>query len=259
MSPPEDPSGPAGASDRGAGQPPAAGDWFSTAGPAGAGEPPMRAPVAAPPQRYGRYVALLALLILVLITINTIITKPNGASGVAPGEQLPAFAVPLALSNLKGDADVATRPDEGEAGRIPACKLRRADVLNVCQLYEGAPLVLALFVNSGGCTTVLSRMQALVGAYPGVRFAAVALRGDRGGLRRTIRTRGLTFPVGIDEEGTLAALYKIASCPQVTFALPGGRARGHALLSTPSQQALRGRVAELVAAARAAGWREPAR
>jgi hypothetical protein len=204
-------------------------------------------------------VALIALVILVLITINTIVTKPNGASGVAPGEQLPPFAVPLALSGLKGDADVATRPDEGEAGRIPACRLRRPDVLNVCQLYEGAPLVLALFVNGGGCTTVLSRMQALVGSYPGVRFAAVALRGDRGSLRSTIHSKGLTFPVGIDEEGTLAALYKIASCPQVTFALPGGAAHGRALLATPSQDELSARVSNLVAAARARGWREPAR
>jgi hypothetical protein len=211
---------------------------------------PMRAPAAVRPQRYGRFVALIAIVILVLITINTIVTKPNGASGVAPGGQLPAFAVPLALSNLKGDADVATRPDEGEAGRIPACKLRRPDVLNVCELYEGAPAVLALFVNGGGCATVLSRMQALVHEYPGVRFAAVALRGDRGALRSTIRSRGLTFPVGIDEEGTLAALYKLASCPQVTFALPGGVAQGHALLSTPSLQTLRARVAGLLAAAR---------
>jgi hypothetical protein len=243
--------------EHGSGGPPYVDGALGAPGPDGE-EQPMRGPVGAPPQRYGRYVALVGLVILVLITINTIVTKPNGASGVAPGEQLPPFAVPLALSNLKGDADVATRPDEGEAGRIPACRLRRPDVLNVCALYEGAPVVLALFVNGGGCTTVLSRMQALVGAYPGVRFAAVALRGDRGSLRSTIHSRGLTFPVGIDEEGTLAALYKIASCPQVTFALPGGAAHGHALLSTPSQQELRARVGDLVAAARARGWREPA-
>jgi len=259
MSPRERTGAPSSTPGGGPGEPHDVGDRPEGGEPPDAGEPPLRVPVSAPPQRYGRYVALIALVILVLITINTIVTKPNGASGLAPGEQLPAFAVPLALSNLKGDADVATRPDEGEAGRIPACRLRRPDVLNVCQLYEGGPLVLALFVNGGGCTTVLSRMQALVGTYPGVRFAAVALRGDRGSLRRTIHSRGLTFPVGIDEEGTLAALYKIATCPQVTFALPGGTAHGRALLATPSQEELSARVSDLAAAARARGWKEPAR
>jgi hypothetical protein len=74
-----------------------------------------------------------------------------------------------------------------------------------------------------------------------------------------LRSRGITFPVGIDQDGTLAALYKIASCPQTTFVLPGGTAEGEALLSLPSASLLRSRVEGLVAAAKAGGWREPKR
>src|ERR1700761_2754018 len=99
--------------------------------------------------RYGGYVGLLVAVILVLITINTIVTKPNGVKGLAPGEQVPPFAVPLALGTLNGDADTATHANEGAAGRVPACKERGAQILNVCELYEGAPVVLALFVDSG--------------------------------------------------------------------------------------------------------------
>jgi hypothetical protein len=211
-----------------------------------------------PAPRYGRYVGLLAIVILVLITINTIVTKPNGATGVAPGQALPPFAVPLATSNLKGGADVATRANDGEAGKVPACSERGVAILNVCELYERSPLVLALFVNGGSCAAVLSSMQSLSGDFPGVRFAAVAIRGSRSGLRRLIASRGLRFPVGLDEEGTLAGLYKVASCPQVTFALPGGIADGRALLSTSSETALRERTLELVSSARARGWRGPA-
>jgi hypothetical protein len=219
-------------------------------------EPPLPEPRRIP--RYGGYVGLLAVLILVLITINTIVTKPNGVKGLAPGERLAPFAVPLALSNLNGDADTATRANEGAAGRVPACQERGPQILNVCQLYEGSPVVLALFVDAGSCAAVLGDMQALSGAFGGVRFAAVAIKNGRAQIRRLIRTRGLSLPVGLDRDGALAALYKVATCPQVTFAYPGGEVQSKALLARPSKATLRQRVAQLVAASRARGWRPPA-
>jgi hypothetical protein len=217
---------------------------------------PERTPAA---PRYGRYVGLLALLILVLITINTIVTKPNGVKGLTPGEQLPPFAVPLALGSLKGDADTARHSDEGAAGRVAACQERGSQILNVCRLYEGAPLLLALFVDGGSCPDVLGDIQALAPAFPGVRFAAVALKGDRGSVRKLIRSRGLRLPVGLDEDGALAALYKVATCPQLTFAYPGGEVQSPAILSRPSRATLRTRLDELVVAARARGWKGPGR
>jgi hypothetical protein len=205
--------------------------------------------------RYGRYAGLLAILILVLITINTIVTKPNGLTGIAPGQRLAPFAVPLALGALRGDADVATRTGQGLSGRVPACALRGSQILNVCQLYESGPVVLALFVDSGSCPAVLGDMQSLQRSFPGVRFAGVAIRGDRAQLRRLIRSRGLTFPLGIDTDGVLVALYKVASCPQVTLAYPGGVVQSRALLARPSYATLRARVSQLVAASRARGWK----
>jgi hypothetical protein len=220
---------------------------------------PEHGPPARTPPRYGGYVGLLALVIVVLITINTIVTKPNGVKGLAPGERVPPFAVPLALGNLSGDADTATRADEGAAGRVPACRERGPQILNICQLYEGAPVVLALFVDGGSCADVLDEMRALSPSFPGVRFAAVALKGDRGRVRKLIRKHGLAFPVGLDNDGALAALYKVGTCPQLTFVLPGGAAQGAALLNGPSRAQLRRRIAQLVTRARERGRREPAR
>jgi hypothetical protein len=208
-----------------------------------------------PAPRYGRYVGLLAIVILVLITINTIVTKPNGGSGFSPGQRLAPFAVPLALGDLGGDANVATRAHEGSAGRVPACQVRGSQILNFCQLYEHDPVVLALFVDGGSCPAVLGDMQALAPSFPGVRFAAVAIKGDRAAVRRLVRRRGLRFPVGIDSDGALAVLYKVASCPQLSFALPGGVEQGTTVLHRASRAALRARIAQLVAAARARGWR----
>jgi len=204
--------------------------------------------------RYGRYVGLLGLLIVVLISVNTIVTKPNGARGIEPGRALAPFAVPLALGALNGDANVATRPDQGTAGRVPACELRGPQILNICQLYERGPVVLALFVDGGSCPAILSDLQALAPSFPGVQFAGVAIKGSRGPLRALIRSRGLTMPIGIDRDGVLAGLYKVASCPQVTFAYPGGVVQSRALLARPALATLRARVSALVAASRARGW-----
>jgi hypothetical protein len=216
------------------------------------GHPPLP-----PGPRYGRYAGLLAILILVLITINTVVTKPNGATGIEPGRPLAPFAVPLVTGSLTGAADVATAANQGAAGRVPACQERGSQILNVCQLYERGPVVLALFVDGGSCPAILSDLQALEPSFPGVGFAAVAIKGNRGALRRLLRSRHLTLPVGIDSDGRLLALYKVASCPQVTFAYPGGIVQSRALLARPSYATLRARVADLVAASRARGWPGP--
>jgi hypothetical protein len=207
-----------------------------------------------PERHYGRYVGVLGLVIVALITVNTVLTKPNGATGIAPGRPLAPFAVPLVLSELKGDANVATHADDGSAGKVPACSVRKSTALNICQLYERGPLVLALFVDGGSCPKILSEMQTLVPQFPQVQFAAVAIEGGRTQLRHLIRSRALTFPVGIDEDGVLTILYKVASCPQVTLAYPGGTVQSKPLLAETSLETLRTRIDQLLAASRARGW-----
>lgn len=196
--------------------------------------------------------AVLAVAILVAVAIDGAVNGSEEVAGIARGHSVPPFAVPLAQGTLTGAADVATHADDGAAGRVPACAERGPEILNMCELYERGPVVLALFVDAGSCARVLGEMQALSARFPEVRFAAVALKGERPALRALIRARRLTrVQVGLDEEGTLASLYKLATCPQVSFVLPGGVMQSAALLSTPSRAALRARVSALVAASRA--------
>jgi AhpC/TSA family len=208
-------------------------------------------PVSVRTPRYGLYAGLFLLLIVVLLLLNTLLSKPAGTTGVPPGQRLPPFAMPLALSTLEGDANIATHAGQGAAGNVPACSVRGARVVNICELYEQGPVVLAVFVNSGSCPGVLSDMQALAPSFPGVRFVAVEIKGNRADLRRLVRSRGLTFPVGIDKDGALASLYKVLTCPQLTFAYRGGVVQSKALLRRPPLAELRARVRALAVASRA--------
>ena len=70
-----------------------------------------------------------------------------------------------------------------------------------------------------------------------------------------LRSSGLRLPVGVDRDGSLLGLYKVATCPQVSFAYPGGVVQSSALLGRPPLATLRARIAALVAASRARGWR----
>ncbi|MGH2832021.1 MAG: TlpA family protein disulfide reductase [Solirubrobacteraceae bacterium] len=219
-------------------------------------KPPEQPSAAPTPQRYGRYVGLLGIVLLGLITLNTLLTKPNGSAGIAPGQPMAPFAVPLATGSRNGDADIATHANDGGAGKVPACSERGTGILNICELYEQGPVVLALFVDEGGCQGVVEQLQGLAGQFPSVRFAAVAIEGNpshfdalRASLRALVRRERLTIPVGIDGDGVLASLYKVASCPQVNFAYRGGLVQSRALLGSTSTGTLRKRAQELLTAA----------
>jgi hypothetical protein len=202
---------------------------------------------------------VLGAVALVGIVAVTLFGSSPDVKGIAPGGRIPPFAAPLALGSLPGDVNVATSPKQGQAGNRPACSVRGAQVLNVCQLYEQAPLVLVLFLDEGSCSGVLRELQTLAPAFPHVRFAAVAIKGETAAIRGLIRSDRLTFPVGLDRDGILVELYRLATCPQISFVYPGGVVQSPALLNTPSPTLLRARVAALLDAARARGWSPSAR
>jgi hypothetical protein len=183
-------------------------------------EPPPQgeAPRRPPSGRYTWFLGIVALVLIVLVTLNSITSEGVRTGGPEQGDRMQPFAVPLAASDLEGDANVARSDDQGDAGERAACKVRGPKVLNVCQLYERGPVVLALFPTEGGeCRSVLRQFQRMAPRFPDVSFAAVGSRGDRDDLGGAWR-----FPVGWDRDGAVASLYGLVGCPQITFARRGG-------------------------------------
>lgn len=205
--------------------------------------------------RFSRYVAIAGLLLLVGVLAWLLIAKPHIAGGLRPGRQVPPFALPLAIGHVEGDPDIALHPDEGERGRVPACRERGSGILNICELYEKNPVVLALFIDEGGCEHVLKQLQSAAQRFPMVRFAAVAIKGGHAEVRQLVRKRRLSFPVGFDRHGVLASLYGMVSCPQLSFIYPGGKAQSRSLPQQPTAAVLAARVQALIAASEAQGWR----
>lgn len=208
--------------------------------------------------RYGAVLAAALAVAVVVITVTGLQREGPDARGLKAGERLPPFAVPLALSDLAGDANVATGPGQDEAGSRPACEVRGPRVLNLCELTEQGPVVLAfLAVPGGDCVASIDLLDGVRVRHPGVQVAAVAIGGDREQLREIVRTRGWGFPVGHDRDGILANLYGVALCPQITYARWRGRAHSTSL-GRVSRRELDRRIAAAVTASRRAGWRPPA-
>ena len=105
-------------------------------------------------------------------------------AGLERGTRLPPFAMPLATSAREADANIATEPDSGPEGERPACRVRGPEVLNVCELAERGPVVLAFVVTrSGDCERQVDVLDRVAARFPDVRVR----RG--GGARRPRRLR----------------------------------------------------------------------
>ena len=197
------------------------------------GEPPKFDPSLAPPPPppAGRstvtwIVGVAVVLAIGYITLNTVRTDAPGSRGVGAGDPLPPFAAPLALSDLEGDANVAS----GDEGARPACEVRGPRILNSCELAERGPVVIAFVATrSEACARQIDVLERARSRFPDVGFAAVAIRGDRDDLRAVIRRRGWELPVAYDHDGAVANAYAVAICPTMTFAHRGGRVEGTSL------------------------------
>ena len=216
--------------------------------------------------RYAWLLGIAAILVLAGLSIRAAQPDAPRATGVPAGERVPPFAVVLATSDVVCDddadpCDANIAPSgarvQGDAGRRPACEVRGATILNVCQLAERGPLVLGLAASrSRSCLDAGDRLGALARRHRGLQVALVAIGGDLDELRASVRDHGWRFPVGWDRDGILAGLYGVVACPYVTVVRWRGRVQGTLVGATAASGGALDRLAgAAVAASRSAGWR----
>jgi len=211
--------------------------------------------------RYSLIVGLFFAAIIVIAVVNTVGKNEEtlGLDKVADRWPLPEFAVPDAGGRLEGDANLAQddcetsqTPCPPEARRAPACRLRTAGAIRVCD-YFGRPLVLSFwFTRGGNCVEQQDVVESAYARYRGrVNFLSLDVRDDRDTVRELIRGHGWKMPVGYDRDGAVAALYRIGGCPTFAYAYPGGTLQDASIGELTSAQ-LDAHIGELLRATRAA-------
>jgi hypothetical protein len=187
-----------------------------------------------------RYSLIVGVIFLILIGLATLRTLSGGSEDTLGLEvqpvrwPLPEFAVPVATSNLEGDANIyqddcgsSTLPCSEDPPRVPACRITTPGAIRVCDLFD-RPLVISFwFGTESGCERQQDVVSTVAARYRGqVNFLSLDVRDSRGSVRELVRERGWRMPVGFDRDGAVAALYRVGGCPTFAYAYPGGTLEG---------------------------------
>jgi hypothetical protein len=190
-------------------------------------------PTRGPGGRYSLLVGLAFLAVIGIAFVNLITSRNTGTLGlekVTSRLPLPEFAVPVADSDLEGDANIAQDDCETSdlpcppgSRRTPACRVRGADVIRVCDFFD-RPFVLSFWFTRGGdCEAQQDVVSDVYRRYRGrVNFLSLDVRDDRDTVRDLVRGRGWKMPVGYDHDGAASNLYRVGGCPTFVYAFPGG-------------------------------------
>jgi hypothetical protein len=206
-------------------------------------EPVKRPEVPRPGNKYAWVVGIVLLMGLgVLLFAQTIPNSGEALFGLERGARLPDFAVPLATSDLEGDANVCQRePCPKGSGPRPACEIHNSSVLNSCDLSRRPVVLTFVFDRGADCFPQVDRTERVRGSVPGVGFATVYFtRKERDEVRGLVRARGWSQPVGVDQDGQVANLYGIGVCPTTMFVRAGGRVARTRLGNLTEEQLRRG-------------------
>ena len=155
------------------------------------GAPPRRACVPLGRRRGGDR----ARLLLLVATLRH--GTERGARGVPVGQVMPPFAVAARARHARRRREhrPARRRGPGRA-RAGVHGPRPGRRSTAARCASAGPVVLAFFTRRAAraASTQLDAMQRVQRQVPGVRFAAVAIRGDRDDLRALVRRHGWRLP-----------------------------------------------------------------
>lgn len=218
-----------------------------------------------PAQKPGRiYSAIVGLLFLAVILVGTISTIGStgdqvlGLDKIDTDLPLAEFALPVAASNLEGDANIAQDdcevdqlPCPASDRRSPACEVKVAHSIRVCDYFD-RPLILSFWFTKGGdnCEVQQDVVSEVSRRYRGrVGFLSIDVRDSRDSVRDLVRSRDWKMPVGYDHDGAVATLYRVGGCPTFVYAYPGGILESASIGQLSTQQ-LSAKTDDLLAATR---------
>lgn len=170
------------------------------------------------PFNYMAVVGLIFVVVVIFALVNTLRTTDSGTVGIGDvgiGDKAAPFAVPLAESDLDGDANI----DPAQA-----CSVEGDDVLRICDYFD-RPLVMSFWFTkqASGCIDEQDNFERVANEYGNrVGFVSINVRDDRDRVRELINEHGWKVPVGYDRDGAVSNIYRVGGCPTYLFFRRGG-------------------------------------
>jgi thiol-disulfide isomerase/thioredoxin len=205
---------------------------------------------------YTVVVGILFLVGALVAGLNALSNRPPGTSGLEAGDPLPRFAAPAATGSLAGDANI-NQDDTDSAGdrQTPACEVPgpAREVVRICDFFDRPLVMIAWFTRGcGTCRRQLDTVERVRKRFPHVAFVGLDVADSRPNAEREVRQHGWHFPMAVDPDGAVSALYRIAVGPLSFFAYPGGTAMETAVGELDERE-LTARVSRLVNSSRRRG------
>jgi len=181
---------------------------------------------------YVTVVGVAFVVVIVLALVNMLRTEDSGTVGIGDvgrGEPVPKFAVPVASSDLDGDANIDPKQ---------ACKVEGADVIRVCDYFD-RPLVMSFWFTKGGsqCIDQQDVFDDVTLDYKR-RLGALSInvRDDRDDVRSLIEEHGWKVPAGYDRDGAVSNIYRVGGCPTFIYVRKGGVMKNASIGRTSAEE-----------------------
>ena len=181
---------------------------------------------------YVTVVGVAFVVVILLALVNMLRTEDSGTVGIGEvgrGDPVPKFAVPVASSDLDGDANIDPKK---------ACGVDGADVIRICDYFD-RPLVMSFWFTKGGsqCIDQQDVFDDVALRYAGrVGALSINVRDDRDDVRGLIEEHGWKVPVGYDRDGAVSNVYRVGGCPTFIYVRKGGVMKNASIGKTSAEE-----------------------
>ncbi|MGB3952344.1 MAG: redoxin domain-containing protein [Solirubrobacterales bacterium] len=165
-------------------------------------------------------VSLIAIAVVFSLFLLLTGSRPVGSENLI-GRSLPDFAAPLADSGLRLDSNVFT-PEAARAGdSTAACDVRVPGAFNSCRDLTGRSIVAFWNPDKPKCIEQVDELDALAREAKDVSAVAVSFDKPIDEVAPVTADHRWRISVAVDRDGAVSALYSVAGCPTVFFAVNG--------------------------------------
>jgi len=173
-------------------------------------------------RQYSRIVGVAFLIFIIFIGIRIINSKQEGGLGLAHGTPVPKFSAPSATGTLDGDANIFQDAEQAGKDNVPACQVDEPDAIRICDFFDKPLVMVVWFTKCGNCERQLDTVERVRKRFPKVRFLGVEVAGSRDEARKLVTERGWGFPMALDRDGAVSAMYNVEVGPTTFFIYPKG-------------------------------------